>query len=111
MMVGVNIRDVIYVPEAIGKPDGLCVDKEGLLWIALWGGGSVIRVNPVNGQIVSQINLPASKTSCPCFAGERLDELVVTSASEGIDMDKEPLAGCLFVIKVGIPGREPYRYG
>lgn len=99
---------VIEIPKSMGSPDGMCIDYEGLLWIALWGGGSVIRVNPSNGRIVHKIDLPVSKVSCPAFAGENLDELVITSASVDTDLKKEPLAGCTFVLKVNTKGRRPY---
>lgn len=101
---------VIEIPEAMGNPDGMCIDTDDCLWIALWGGGAVIRVDARNGEILKKIELPASKISCPCFAGENLDELVVTSASDDVDLNKEPLAGCTFLVKTGAKGRLPYRF-
>lgn len=106
-----NKRSVITVPESMGSPDGLCIDMDGMLWIALWGGSQVIRVNPQTGDINDKIKLPVSKVSCPVFAGKNLDELVVTTASVDTDLEKEPLAGCTFIIKVNTRGREPYRFG
>jgi sugar lactone lactonase YvrE len=106
-----NKRPVITVPEDMGHPDGLCIDLEGMLWIALWGGSQVIRVNPDTGKIIESLKLPVRNVSCPAFAGENLSELVITTASEGTDLVKEPLAGCTFLIKTQTKGREPYRFG
>lgn len=104
-------RTVITVPENEGNPDGLCIDMEGMLWIALWGGSQVIRVDPDTGKEIDRVKLPVSKVSCPAFAGEHLDELVITTASDGVDLTDEPFAGCTFRIKTKTRGRKPYRFG
>jgi len=106
-----NKRDIIRVPNEMGNPDGLCIDMEGYLWVALWGGYAVIRVNPSNGEIADKIEFPVSKVSCPCFVGGNLDKLVVTTASVDTDLVKEPLAGCTFLVDINIKGRNPYRFG
>ena len=103
-------RTIIEVPEVMGNPDGMCIDTDDCLWVALWGGGAVIRVSTRTGEILTKIELPASKISCPCFVGDKLDELVVTSASVDTDLEKEPLAGCTFLLKTGTSGRKPYRF-
>ncbi len=93
--------------ESWGVPDGMTFDAEGGLWIAHWGGGRVSRFDP-QGRIERAIALPASQITCMAFAGERLDRLFITSASDGVD---EPEAGQLFEVDTGVCGLAPYRFG
>ncbi|MDI5921232.1 SMP-30/gluconolactonase/LRE family protein [Halomonas sp. LR5S13] len=89
-----------------GNPDGAVVDAEGHLWLALWGAGRVVRLDP-QGREVDAITLPTSQPSCPAFGGERLDRLYITTAREGMDAARwreEPDAGHLFVADPGVPG-------
>lgn len=105
-----NCRKVIDFSEIdgfIGNPDGLCIDSEGFLWVAVWGGGCVVRVNPEKGYVVEKIDLPATKISCPAFVGENLDVLAVTSSSE--NAENEPLSGRCFALNVGVSGRAPFK--
>jgi D-xylonolactonase len=64
-----------------GIPDGLTVDAEGCVWSARWGGASVIRHAP-DGEILDQIQFPATNITSFCFGGRNLDELFVTSAKK-----------------------------
>lgn len=104
-----NRRTVFALDEAtVGNPDGLCLDAEGMLWIALWGGHGVIRVNPENGKLLERVELPSPYTSCPAFVGEDLSLLAVTSAVHDADLVKEPHAGSTFLLNVGVKGRAPF---
>jgi len=89
-----------------GNPDGLCIDLEGQLWIAIWGGSCVVRVDTKTGKITKKIDLPAKYISCPAFVGQNLDTLFVTSAENG---DDSALAGKCFVINLGVKGRAPFK--
>lgn len=100
-----NPRPIIKVPKAWGKPDGMTVDSEGKLWIALWGGWAVSRWDPENGSCIGMIDLPVSQVSSCVFGGKDLSELYITSARIGLGKKKileEPLAGAVF--KISIPG-------
>ncbi|MBE6789454.1 MAG: SMP-30/gluconolactonase/LRE family protein [Ruminococcaceae bacterium] len=88
-----------------GNPDGLCIDLDGNLWVAIWGGGCVVKVNAENGKILEKTHLPAKFISCPAFVGEELDTLFVTSAENG---DESSLAGKCFALKTGAKGRGPF---
>lgn len=93
--------------EADGAPDGMCLDDEGLLWVALWGGHSVVRVDPSNGAIVYRVEVPASNVTSCAFGGKELDELYITTARAGLDpkvLAREPLAGSLFRVKLPFRG-------
>lgn len=102
-------RRTIYT-HTEGSPDGMCIDENGNLWIALWGAGKVICVNPEKGEKIDEIILPAAQPSCCVFAGENLDTLVITTAAHGRIIREEPLSGALFKVKMDVKGKAPYRY-
>lgn len=102
-----NERVVIEIPEGGGSPDGMTIDEEGMLWIALWDGWRVIRVNPENGAIIGEIKLPVARPTSCVFGGVNLDELYITTASTRLppeELAKQPLAGGLFRCKPGVKG-------
>ncbi|MHB8294569.1 MAG: SMP-30/gluconolactonase/LRE family protein, partial [Acidimicrobiales bacterium] len=99
-------RRVIDVPVADGVPDGMALDDQGCLWVALWGAGEVRRYTP-EGRLDARIELPVSRVTSLCFGGEALDQMYMTSAREGLsqaELAAEPLAGSLFVCEPGVRG-------
>ena len=83
----------------MGAPDGMCVDAEGMLWVALWGGHAVVRIHAQTGEVLAKVELPAANVTSCAFGGPDLDVLYVTSARIGVDpeqLDREPLSGSLF---------------
>lgn len=104
-----NRRAVMSIPPEIGIPDGMAIDSQGMLWVALCGGFKVIRVDPVSGAILETIPLPVGQVTCCAFAGDDLRDLVITTARMGEKV--EPLSGSVFRIRVTVPGRPPYRFG
>jgi sugar lactone lactonase YvrE len=100
-----NRRTLVELPEGVGTPDGMCIDAEGGLWVALWGGSAVHRY--VGGRLAATIELPTPYVTCPTFAGPELDELVITTASEPfVDSGSEVPdgAGDLYTARPGIRG-------
>jgi sugar lactone lactonase YvrE len=98
-------RPVISIPAELGAPDGLTIDEEGGLWVALWGGAAVHRF--VDGRLDQVIRLPVSQPTSCTFGGEDLDELYVTSAREGLSLEQreaQPLAGAIFRVRPGVRG-------
>jgi sugar lactone lactonase YvrE len=89
-----------------GHPDGMTFDADGFLWVACWGASCVTRFTP-DGRVDRRIDLPASQITNCVFAGERLDRMFVTSASDGVD---EAAGGCLFEVDPGCQGLPPHRY-
>ena len=83
-----NRRPVITLPPGAGDPDGLCIDVDGGLWVALWGGSAVHRY--VDGSLDAVIEVPTPYVTCPVFAGRELDELVITTAAEPFGRDGPP---------------------
>lgn len=95
-----------------GYPDGLTVDAEDHLWVAMWGAGCVLRITPA-GEALARVSLPAPHVSCPVFAGPDLDTLVVTTAQEGMteaDLARHPLAGRLFTVPLAVGGNPPHHW-
>lgn len=89
-----------------GLPDGICVDADGNLWVAVWGAGQVRHYTP-DGRQIGVVEVAAPHTSCVTFAGPDLDQLVITTAR--VDLTAEQLAsypdsGGLFVTRVQTPG-------
>ncbi len=95
-----------------GYPDGSCVDADGCLWNAEYGGARVVRYTPA-GKIDRVIALPVQNPTCCCFGGARLDTLYVTTAAQGlkeIDFEKQPLAGSVFAVHPGATGLPESRF-
>lgn len=95
-----NRRVFLEFTDEMGYPDGMTVDAEGFVWIAHWGGSRVSRFSP-DGKLERVIKLPAAQITNVTFAGPNLDRMFVTSAGDGIDRSKEPLAGSLFEVDPG----------
>jgi sugar lactone lactonase YvrE len=99
-----NPREVISLKSEKGMPDGMCIDKEGKLWIAMWGGSSVTRWDPVKGTLIDRIELPVLNVTSCTFGGKDYNDLFITTASTGTDKNKYPLAGSVFVCTPTIGG-------
>jgi sugar lactone lactonase YvrE len=78
----------------------MCFDDEGNLWIALWGGASVVQLD-ANGRFLQKISIPAQNVTNLCFCGPKLDRLLVSTASIGLSAEEArcyPDSGGLFEI-------------
>jgi sugar lactone lactonase YvrE len=98
----VERRPFVTVPETTGTPDGLTVDADGGVWVALWGGSAVHRYSP-DGELDQVVSLPVAQVSSCAFGGEDLDTLFITTSREGLS-DPEPAAGALFAVQPGTKG-------
>ncbi len=76
-----NGRVLISVTEELGTPDGLTVDADGNLWIAIWGAGRVHSYSP-NGELRQVLHVPAAQTTSCAFGGPDLRTLYATTATE-----------------------------
>lgn len=85
------------------RPDGLTVDAQGGLWVALSNGGQVRCYTP-DGRLAEVVEVPARKTTACAFGGPRLDILFITTSREGLAPGSDPLAGALFRADPGITG-------
>jgi sugar lactone lactonase YvrE len=100
-----NRRTVVEIPVEAGKPDGMCIDDEGGLWVALWGGSAVHRY--VEGELAEIVEVPTPYVTCPIFTAPTWDQLVITTASEPFETDVPAGAGDLYVAEVGVTGPAP----
>lgn len=92
-------RPFAEFPDDAGKPDGMCVDAEGGVWVASWGGGMVRRYTP-DGELDRIVTVPTPLVTSCAFAGAELDLLVITTASVG-DSAGQPGAGQTYSYRPG----------
>jgi sugar lactone lactonase YvrE len=79
-----------------GSPDGMAIDIDGNLWIAMCHGGAVIQVETQTGKVVKKISFPCVETTACTFGGAHYDRLFVTT---GLHKTlSEPDAGKVFVV-------------
>jgi sugar lactone lactonase YvrE len=99
----VNRRTFVDLSPADGRPDGLTVDAEGGVWVALNHSGTVRRYTP-SGAVDAVVEVAAHQVTACTFGGERLDQLYMTTSRENLPPDEDPLAGSLFRAHVGVRG-------
>ncbi len=87
-----------------GWPDGMTIDQDGGLWVALWDGACVVRIDPTDGRETTRIPLPARRPTCCTFAGPACDLLVITTARTGLT-DPTAADGAILAVR---PGRTGY---
>ncbi|MER6730797.1 SMP-30/gluconolactonase/LRE family protein [Streptomyces puniciscabiei] len=89
-------RPLVEIERGAGVPDGLTVDADGCVWVALWDGGAVRRYTP-GGELDRVISLPTPRTTACAFGGAGLTDLYITTARTGLPAP-HPLSGSLLVI-------------
>ena len=97
----------VQLGENDGHPDGVVLDSEDCLWVALWDGWGVRRYAP-DGELLLEIALPCARITKLAFGGPDLRTAYVTSARVGLDAEAlaaQPLAGGLFAFEAPAPGR------
>lgn len=101
-----RLPDFYVAADGDGVPDGLCIDAEGALWVAMWQGGTLRRLAP-DGSELDVIPVPVSQPTCPAFVGRKLDRLVLATAWESLATDQraeQPWAGHLLGTIPGVRG-------
>ena len=86
-----------------GAPDGSCVDADGFLWNAEWGGSRVVRYSP-DGRVDRVIASPAIQSTCPAIGGHSGDILFCTSARVGLSTPTDADGALLAVSVTGANG-------
>jgi sugar lactone lactonase YvrE len=109
-----NRRAVVRIPKGMGAPDGMTIDTDGNLWVALWGAGLVGKFNPTTGELLQKVVVPAPNVSSCAFGGKNLETLYITTAGAWVNesrLKEFPQSGSLFCVKPGVRGvaAENYR--
>ena len=96
-----------------GVPDGLTVDADGCVWVAVWGGGVLRRLAP-DGTPDAVLQVPVAQPTSCAFGGPGMTDLYVTTAKVGLseaELKDQPLAGRLLRLRpgpVGLPSTTTY---
>lgn len=93
-------RPFAVIEDGAGYPDGLTVDADGCVWVALWEGGAVRRYTP-DGELDRVVEVPARRATACAFGGPDLSDLYITTATVGLDaaaLAGQPLAGSVLVV-------------
>ena len=96
----------VRISSEDGAPDGVTIDSEGCLWVALWGGSQVCRYAP-DGTLLLRVAIPCAQVTKVAFGGDDLRTAYVTTARIGLtpdDLARQPLAGGLFAFDAPAPG-------
>jgi len=104
-----NRRPLVTVEKGAGLPDGLVVDEEGCIWVALWDGWSARRYSP-EGELLAVVDVPVARVTKPAFGGPALDRLFVTTALPDAPDPAQPHAGGVFVADPGVRGLPTQAY-
>ena len=100
-------RPFVTIDPADGNPDGLVVDAQGGVWVALYGGGAVRHYGP-DGTLQDVVEVPGvQQITSVTLGGEDLDQLFVTTSRENLADDQEPDAGAVFTAPAGVRGQVP----
>lgn len=106
-----NKKAFIIIPDSEGLPDGMTVDAQGNLWVAMWDGWSINRYDP-QGKKIDSIKLPIPRPTSVAFGDRDLSTLYITSARIGLSEEQlklSPLSGSLFAMQTSFKGLpEPY---
>lgn len=108
-----NRKIIKKINKKEGLPDGMTIDEEGCLWVALYNGGRVIRINPENGETVFQVHLPVPKPTSCTFGGTGLNEMFITTCRENMteeEIAEYPYSGSLFKVKLPFKGKASKRF-
>lgn len=103
-------RVAFTVPADQGRPDGMTLDAEGMLWIAHWEGWRVTRWDPLTGRLLQTIQVPVARVTSCAFGGPNLDQLFITTAQPAKPDPAQPNAGGVFVARPGVCGLPAFEY-
>lgn len=88
-------------------PDGMCIDHEGMLWVAMWGGNAVHRYHPRTGELTGKVWVDAPHVTSCTFGGAGMNQLFITTAKDGLtrqQLQTYPDSGALFAVQLPFTG-------
>jgi sugar lactone lactonase YvrE len=92
-----------------GHPDGMAIDEEDGIWVALWGGSAVHRYD-WTGRLDLIVDLPVSNVTACAFGGPELQTLFITTSRQGLEEDDQPEAGAVFRYEAGVRGAPQHAF-
>jgi sugar lactone lactonase YvrE len=103
-------RTAVDLADQDGVPDGMTIDQQGFLWVAMWGGAAILRCQPgaragEAGRVVERVSMPVRQPTSCTFGGAGLAELYITSARQALPDRSDSLDGGLFRLRVAARGR------
>ena len=107
-----NRRSFVRIPPGDGVPDGMTLDADGCVWVALWGGGAVHRYSP-DGERAAVVRVPTGYPTSCAFGGADYGDLYITTAHVKLtpqERVEQPQAGGVFRVRPGAKGRPPNRF-
>jgi sugar lactone lactonase YvrE len=96
-----NRRVFASIDESLGWPDGLALDRDGYVWLALWGGSRVQRFAP-DGSLAGYVEVPCANVTSCAFVGEDLSRLVITTAN--LEHETDEAAGKTYIFDTSTSG-------
>ncbi len=108
-----NRRVAVTITDTEGYPDGMTVDTEGMIWVALWSGFKVTRWNPDTGELLQSISVSAPNVTSCTFGGANMNELYITTARKDMDeaaLSQYPQAGDVFRVKTAVIGLQTFEF-
>lgn len=102
-----NRRVVFEFPPNVGSPDGMTIDADGQLWVALFGGRSVVRIDPRRGEVTGRIAVGAKNVTSCAFGGAERSTLFISTArlaTSPAELEQYPDAGALFAVELPVAG-------
>lgn len=100
----------VRIENCRGFPDGMAIDEEDGLWVALWGAGAVNHYDK-DGQLLGTVTVPGVTQVSSCtFGGEDRSVLYITTSRKGLPAGQEPLAGAVFSLQTSVQGAVPAEF-
>lgn len=94
------------MPGYRGRPDGAAIDTQGNYYVAMFEGQRLLKLAP-DGSLLDEIETPVLCPTMPCFGGDDLKTLYITSARHSrpaAELARMPQSGCVFSTRVEVPG-------
>jgi sugar lactone lactonase YvrE len=109
-----NRRRVVDLAQVDGSPDGMTIDADDHLWVAMWGGSAVLRCRPDlagdRGEVVERVAMPVRQPTSCTFGGPDLRDLYITSAAEGLPPETGGPQGALLRVRLEVQGAPVSRF-
>jgi sugar lactone lactonase YvrE len=102
-----NKKVLVKFAPSLGIPDGMTIDANGYLWVAMWGGFSVICFDPNKRKLIERIYVEAPNVTSLAFGGKDLESLFITTARQGLAqevLESFPSSGSIFSVETGSRG-------